>query len=107
MGKAKINESGSALALAIHDSPFTLLGRRSVTGKVASRDWGSALAPTIHDSPFTASLQLGKEFLHALQPIIELPRRARVADAQRARFAECDAGHAGHALGFEQRIAEV
>src|SRR3546814_12678479 len=36
----------------------------------------------------------------------QLRRRAGVADAQAARLAEGRARHAGHALGFEQRVAQ-
>src|SRR5687768_7285765 len=51
--------------------------------------------------------KLGTEFLEALQPRQELRRRAGVADAQRARFAEGGTGDASHALAFEQDVAEV
>src|SRR3546814_5741813 len=54
----------------------------------------------------TTSPQLGEEFLDPLQPRRQLRRRAGVADAQAARLAEGRARHAGHALGFEQRVAQ-
>src|SRR5580765_562742 len=53
------------------------------------------------------SLQLGEEFAEALESRRELRRRAGVADAQCARLAEGRARHAGHALAFEQRVAQV
>src|SRR6476619_1693830 len=52
-------------------------------------------------------LQLGEEFLEAAQAFGQLRGRAGIGNAQRARLAEGRARHAGHALGFQQRVAEI
>src|SRR3546814_12665649 len=57
-------------------------------------------------NPGWPSGQLGEELLDPLQPRRQLRRRAGVADAQAARLAEGLARHAGHALGFKQRVAQ-
>src|SRR3546814_1364902 len=57
-------------------------------------------------NPGWPSGQLGEKLLDPLQHRRQLRRRAGVADAQAARFAEGRARHAGHALGFEQRVAQ-
>src|SRR5687768_1680007 len=52
-------------------------------------------------------LQFGEEFLEPAQAFRQLRGRAGVGDAQRARLAKGRAGHAGHALGFQEGIAQV
>src|SRR5690554_3326481 len=51
--------------------------------------------------------QPGEEVLDSLQALGQLRLRTGVADAHGTRFAEGAAGHAGHALGFQQRRAEI
>src|SRR5207342_190170 len=51
--------------------------------------------------------ELREELLDARQSRCQLRRRAGIADAQRARLAERGTRHAGDALGFEQRTAEI
>src|SRR6478735_1628841 len=53
------------------------------------------------------STQLGEELGEALQAVGELRRRTGVGDAQALGFAERGTRHAGHALGLQQRVAEI
>src|SRR5690348_11695013 len=64
--------------------------------------------PTLSRPSLTlCSDELGEEFAEALQAFRQLRRRTGVADAQRFGLAEGRAGHAGHALGLQQHVAEV
>src|SRR5690606_32954524 len=73
-----------------------------VTGK---RRWRDRLPDPGYRLPI--STQLAEELADALEAGRELRGRAGVADAQRARLAEGRARHAGYALGFQQRAAQL